>query len=283
MTQEGTKATLFNIAANAFLFAIKFIGFSVSGSLALMSDAINSFSDTVYSVAIFMAVRLSGKDADSDHPFGHHRAEPVASLLIALLAGILGFEIIKTAVESLMSPEVRTFSIVAVAVLAVTIGLKAAMAVYFRTVANRIRSPALKATSIDCRNDVLVSSVALLGVLSLYAGVQNIDSYAAIFIGLVIMRSGYKIGAENIDYLMGKSPPQDILEEIQERAKGVKGLKGVHDIKAHYVGNYLHVQVHIEVDRAMSTQKSHDLGKKVQAAIEEMPAVDQAFVHIDPR
>jgi cation diffusion facilitator family transporter len=283
MTSAGRRATLFNLAANAFLFVIKLVGYSLTGSLALMSDAINSFSDSVYSVAIFMAVRLSHKQADHDHPFGHHRAEPVASLLIALLAGILGFEIIKIAAESLISPEPRAFSMIAIAILLVTIGLKSAMWLYFRGVAKRIRSPALDATSIDCRNDILVSAVAMLGVFSLQMGILNIDSYAAIFIGIIILRSGYTIGTQNMDYLMGKSPPKDILEEIQRRAKSVKGTRGAHDIKAHYVGNYLHVQVHLEVDKDMTTQKSHDLGEKVEKLIEEMPAVDKAFVHIDPR
>jgi len=283
MTQQGTKATLFNLSANLFLFTIKFIGASLTGSLALMSDAINSFSDSVYSVAIFFAVRVSHKSPDADHPFGHHRAEPVAGLLVALLAAILGFEIIKSGVAGLMSPEVREFSFLAVAILLVTVGLKAFMFLYFRVVSKRIRSPALAATAMDCRNDVLVSSIAMLGVVSLSTGFSNLDYIAAVAIGLFIIRSGYQIGTENIDYLMGKAPPQDIIDEIKKKAKIVKGVIGTNDIRAHYVGNYLQVEVHIEVAKDMHMDKAHSIGKKVQALVEEMPSVDKAFVHIDPK
>jgi len=248
-----------------------------------MSDAINSFSDSVYSIAIFFAVRVSHKEADEGHPFGHHRAEPVASLLIALLAGILGFEIVKTGVFGLMSPELRTFSMLAVYILLVTMGLKAFMAVYFRRVSKKIRSPALKATSVDCRNDVLVSSIAMLGVISLSTGFSNLDYYAAIAIGLFIIRSGYMIGSENVDYLMGKTAPKEMIEEIEHKVKGVKGVLGVHDVLAHYVGNYLHVQAHIEVDGKMDTRQSHEVGNKVTELIEQMPAVDKAFIHVDPK
>lgn len=283
MTQQGTKATLFNLAANIFLFIIKFMGVAITGSLALMSDAINSFSDSVYSIAIFFAVRVSHKGADADHPFGHHCAEPVASLLVALLAAILGFEIIKTGVFGLMAPEARTFSLIAVAILLVTMFLKAVMWLYFRSISIKIRSPALKAASVDCRNDVLVSFIAMLGVISLSTGFSNIDYYAAIAIGLFIIRSGYAIGVENVDYLMGKTAPKEILDEVRRRALSVNGVIDVHDVLAHYVGNYLHVQAHIVVDGRMETSKSHALSNRVTELIEGIEAVDKAFVHVDPR
>ncbi len=283
MTHQGRRATLFNIAANAFLFAIKYTGALMTGSLALMSDAINSFSDTIYSIAIFFAVKVSHKKADNDHPFGHHRAEPVAGLLVALLAGILGFEIIKAGVEGLLSPEVRVFSYLAVGILAFTMLMKALMSLYFHGVAKKINSPALAASSVDCRNDVLVSFIAMLGVLGPYLNFPNLDYCAAIAIGLFIIYSGYKIGTENIDYLMGKAPGKETMDEITKRALSVKGVKGLHKVRAHYVGNYLHVQAHVEVDKNMTLQKAHDLGETVEDRIEEMHSVDKAFIHVDPR
>lgn len=282
MTKVGRKATLFNIAANFFLFILKFAGGLISGSLALMSDAVNSFSDTVYSIAIFFAVRTSHKSADADHPFGHHRAEPVASLLVAMLAGVLGAQIIKTGIDGLMSPQLKTFSLIAVGILAFTMLLKSGMWLYFRLVAARINSPALKATSIDCRNDVLVSSIALVGVFAPVIGFQNLDYWAAMVIGAVILFSGYRIGIENLDYLMGKTPDKRTLDEIRKRALSVGGVVSVHDIKAHYVGNYIHVQVHAGVGKDLSAIEAHDIGDIIEAKIEEMPSIDKVFVHMDP-
>lgn len=282
MSNPGRKATLFNIVANFVLFIIKLTASLMSGSLALMSDAVNSFSDTVYSVVIFFAVRTSHKSADEDHPFGHHRAEPVAGLLIAMLAGVLGAQIIKTGIDGLMSPQAKVFSMIAVGALIFTMGLKTLMWLYFKTIGKRIRSPALDAASVDCRNDVLVSSIALLGVFAPLFGFPNLDYWAAIAIGLFIIRSGYVIGTENIDYLMGKTPSKEILNEVIKRACSVKGVSGIHDVKAHYVGNYIHVQVHIEVKKTLTVTEAHDIGNVVERKIEEMPSVDMAFIHIDP-
>jgi len=283
MTNLGRRATLFSILANSVLFCLKFTVGMISGSLALLSDAMNSFSDTVYSIAIYIAVKLSGQKADADHPFGHHRAEPIAGLLIAMLAGILGAEIIKTGIMGIVEGATYSFSLLAVAVLAFTMGLKSFMWLYFRTVAKTIRSPAIAATSIDCRNDVLVSFIAMLGVSSSFFNLPSFDSYAAIAIGLFILHSGYKIGIENIDYLMGKTPNKEVLDEITKKTLAIPGVKGVHDIKAHYVGNFIHVQIHIEVSKDLKATEAHDIGDLVQKAVERMPSVDRAFVHIDPK
>jgi len=283
MAKVGRNATLFNIAANLTLFVLKFAGSILSGSLALMSDAVNSFSDTVYSIAVFVAVKTSRKRADASHPFGHHRAEPVAGLLVAMLAGVLGAQIIKASIDGLMAPQFKVFSLIAVGILLFTMGLKTVMWRYFHNIAKKINSPALKATSIDCRNDVLVSSIALLGVFAPLLGFQNLDYWAAIVIGFLIIRSGYQIGTENMDYLMGKTPEKDVLDEIRHRALSVKGVNGVHDIKAHYVGNFIHVQVHVEVSKDMTFKDAHDVGNQVRAKIEEMPGVDRAFIHVDPQ
>ena len=93
------RATLIGLAGNIFLFAIKLIAGVISGSLALISDAINSLTDIFASIAIFICVRVSDKEADEGHPFGHHRAEPIAGLIVAILAGVLGFEVIRVSVE----------------------------------------------------------------------------------------------------------------------------------------------------------------------------------------
>lgn len=281
MNNPGRNATLLCIAANATLFAVKGSAAALTGSLSLASDAINSFSDTVYSVALFAAVRLSNKSADSDHPFGHHRAEPVAGLFIALLAGILGFEVVRSGVSGLMDGSVVAMSIIGAGALIFSMSMKTAMWIYFGRVAKRLNSPALKASSFDSRNDVLISFTALIGLSGAYFGLPKLDCYGAILIGVFILYSAYKIGMENIDFLMGKKPDDAVLAEIIKSAKSVNGVKGVHDILAHYVGSYVHVQVHIDVDGGLKVKEAHDLGDRVAAAVEKVPSVDKAFIHLD--
>jgi cation diffusion facilitator family transporter len=161
---SGKQATIIGIFANAVLFSIKLVAGLFSGSLSLLSDAVNSFSDTVYSIAIFISVRISRQKADADHPFGHHRAEPVAGLLVAMMTAILGFEIVKNGIVGLMHPINSVFSLFAISVLAVSMMLKSGMWLYFKKVAKDINSPAISAASVDSRNDILISFIALIGV-----------------------------------------------------------------------------------------------------------------------
>jgi cation diffusion facilitator family transporter len=283
MKTQGEKATIIGIAANSFLFVIKITVGLMFNSLAVISDAVNSFSDIIYSGAIYMAVKISAKKADKDHPFGHHRAEPVAALIVAILAGILGFQIVRAGIEGLFVLGVHIFSLWSVLVLLVCMSTKIGMWLYFRKIGRRINSPALLASSIDSRNDVLISFTALIGVFGAFVGYVRLDDIAAILIGLFIIWSGYKIGMENIDFLMGKSPSERTLGEVKKRALSIEGVLGLNDVRAHYVGSFIHVEVHIELDERMDTKRAHDIGKAVQRKIEEMRNVDKAFIHIDPK
>ncbi len=282
MSNPARKATMLGLIANTFLFIIKLAAGMMSGSLALLSDAMNSFSDTVYSVGLVIAIKVSQQEADKDHPFGHHGAEPVAAMMIAMMMGIVGFEIVKEGALGVFSPRPNTFSLFGAIVLLISMVLKTGMWRYFKRVSESINSPAIHASSIDGRNDVLISLTALIGISGSLFGIEQLDCYAGILIGLFIIKSGYDIAIENIDYLMGKTPSEEILKEIRKRASKVKGVLGTNDIRAHYVGNYVHVEVHIEVNKNLNTQHSHDIGKQVQELVEDMPQVDKAFIHVDP-
>ncbi|HHT9159207.1 MAG TPA: cation diffusion facilitator family transporter, partial [Candidatus Brocadiaceae bacterium] len=158
MKNKGSKATIILIICNTFLFGIKITAGLMSNSLAIISDAVNSLTDIVSSVIIFFAVKTSSKQADEGHPFGHHRAEPIAGLIVAIFAGILGFEILHTSIFKLMETHEHKIGIYAITVLLVSIGMKLLMSVYFKRFSRKINSPALLASSIDSRNDVYIST-----------------------------------------------------------------------------------------------------------------------------
>ncbi|MFQ6087879.1 MAG: cation diffusion facilitator family transporter [Candidatus Methanofastidiosia archaeon] len=279
---QALKTTLFGLFGNSFLFITKLFAGLSSGSLALISDAINSLTDILSSLGIIYAVRISGREADQSHPFGHKRAEPIAGLIVAILAGILSFEILKSAIIGLIHPRTRTFGLLPILILIICIFTKIIMSLYFKRVGERIKSPAILASYVDSRNDVLVSFTALIGVLGGNIGFIDLDYFAAILISLFILYSGYKIGIENIDYLMGKSPDENLINEIKKRALSIPEVLNLNDVRAHYVGNFIHVEIHIEVDKNLTILESHKIGKDVQWGIEKMENVDRAFVHIDP-
>ncbi|MDN3515298.1 MAG: cation diffusion facilitator family transporter [Candidatus Brocadia sp.] len=282
MENKGRKATIIQIICNTFLFAIKITAGIMSNSLAIISDAINSLTDIISSVIIFFAVKTSSKQADEGHPFGHHRAEPIAGLIVAIFAGILGFEILHTSVFKLMETHVHKIGIPAIVTLLISIGMKLIMSGYFKKVSRKINSPALMASSIDSRNDVYISTTALIGVICGLYGYAYMDDIAAILISFWIIYSGYKIGVQNIDYLMGRQPEPGIMAEIKRKAASVSGVIGIHDVRAHYVGNYIHVEIHVSLDQHLTMTQAHDIGKNVQRAVEAIESIHKAFVHIDP-
>ena len=276
------RATLIGLAGNIFLFAIKLIAGVISGSLALISDAINSLTDIFASIAIFICVRVSDKEADEGHPFGHHRAEPIAGLIVAILAGVLGFEVIRVSVERLISPETLSIGFLSLMVPIITIITKGVMAWHLKRVGELANSPAIKASAFDSFNDVFVSFTALIGILGAQQGYDLMDPIAGFFISLWIIYAGYKIGVENIDYLMGKSPDREFMKLIEDATKGTPGVKSLNKIRAHYVGNFIHVEMHIAVDKNLSTFDSHAIGEEVELRLERFDAIEKAFVHIDP-
>ncbi|OGQ50739.1 MAG: hypothetical protein A3J24_09485 [Deltaproteobacteria bacterium RIFCSPLOWO2_02_FULL_53_8] len=282
MKPVAFRATLLNIIGNTLLFALKLAAGVMSGSIALISDALNSLQDIAASIATFICVKLSNTQADEGHPFGHSRAEPIAGLIIAVLAGILGFEVLRAAIERLIHGNGMEITVFSLVVPVVTMIVKGWMGWHFRKVGKDIGSPALAATATDSFMDVYVSLAVLIGVVGARLGYAFLDPVAALVISFWIMRAGYAIGMENIAYLMGQAPPPELMKRIKDAAMSVEGVKAINTVRAHYVGNFIHVEIHTEVDKDLSTYHSHAIGKRVERSIEAIGAIEKAFVHIDP-
>lgn len=282
MNPVAFRATFLNIAGNTVLFALKLAAGILSGSIAIISDSLNSLNDIAASIATFICVKISDKRADEGHPFGHSRAEPIAGLIIAVLAGILGFEVIRTSVTRLIAGSEVEVSLFTLAVPVVTMATKGIMGFHFKRVARMVKSPALHATALDSYMDVLVAFAALVGIIGVFAGYPIFDPAAGLVISVWIIYAGYRIGMENIAYLMGQAPANSMMEEIKAAALRVPGVKDINTVRAHYVGNFIHVEIHTEVDKYLSTMESHSIGKKVEQEIESIGSIEKAFVHIDP-
>jgi len=126
-----------------------------------------------------------------------------------------------------------------------------------------------------------VAMMAIVGVA--FGGLHPmIDAVAALCIGIYIFRNAYQIGRENVDYLMGCVPDKELLEAIRQQAADVNKVYDVRDIRAHYVGNFVHVEVEVMLDGELATYESHDVAEAVRRQIEALPAIDRAFVHVEP-
>jgi cation diffusion facilitator family transporter len=279
----GEKIAMWlGIVGNSVLFAAKIIVGLLFNSIAIISDSFNSLTDTVASTIVLISVRSSHQAPDEDHPFGHKRAQPLAGLVVAILTGIVGFEIIAQSVTRLVNGEQLEKGLIPIVLVVSVMVIKLGMHLYVRVVAARAGSTALMASAMDHRNDVLVSAAVLIGVVVSNLGFPIFDPLVAIAVGLWIIRAGFEIGRTNIKYLMGEAPPAELVERIRATAKAVDGVLGLNDVFAHYVGTAVEIEVHINVDRTITIEEAHDIGKRVQWAIEDMEEISRAFIHIDP-
>lgn len=276
------RGTALGLTGNIFLFLLKIVLGILSGSLAVISDAIHSLMDIIAAIIIAIGVKVAKEKPDDDHPFGHYRAEPIAGLVIAVIAGILAFEIAREAIVKLFTGATDIIGQYAIIALIVTLLTKISMSWYFRRLGKKIHSSAINALAVDSKNDVLATGVALLGVFVATLGFPIFDPIAGLIVAIFIFKGGYEIGIENIDYLMGKTASEELINQVKLTALSVKGVVGLNTVRSHYVGQRIHVEVHIEVDFKMTTGKSHFIAEFVESEIEKIYPISKAFVHVDP-
>jgi len=282
MQQKVIKASQFSLISNIFLFVIKLTAGILSNSIAVISDAINSLSDVLTNIAVYFSVKISYKSADLDHQYGHHAAQPIAAMILAIFAGVAGITVIRESIARIIEPTIQDVLIFPVIVLSITIVLKSVMSYYFRIISKKYDSPAVRALSIDSLNDVLSSLIALIAIVVSTYNLKYLDGVAGILIAFFIFRAGYHVAKENIDYLMGKAASQELIDEISNRAQKVNGVLGLSGLRSHQFGNKYHVEVKIKVNQNHSTKDSYKIAQEVKELITQLPEVADVFVHIEP-
>jgi cation diffusion facilitator family transporter len=271
-------------AANLVLVVAKAAVWWVTGSIAVGSEAVNSLADVAYSLVVLGGLYLTTQPPDFEHPHGHERIEPFVSLFVAV--GVLGAgaAVIWSASTALLAGDVGSSAgIPGIVVLAGTAVGKYGLYKYCLSAAENHHSPAIRATALDNRNDILTASAALAGVAGSAVGYPILDPVAALVVALGILYTGYEIVRDNVNYLVGAAPPDSLREEIMERALDHPDVEGAHDVVAHYVGPEVDVSLHVEVEGEMTLHEAHDIESEIIETVGSIPEVDDVFVHVDPK
>ena len=272
------------LVANVLLAAVKGVVWFGTGSLAIGSEAVNSVSDTLYSFVVLTGLYLTTRPPDLEHPHGHERIEPFVSLFVALGIFGAGILILWRAATAVLSGDITvTQGPAALAVLAGTAVVKFGLYRYCLAVGESHNSPAVVATALDNRNDILTATAALVGVVGARAGYPVLDPLAAGVVSLGVLYTGWEIVRDNVDYLVGRAPPEDLRTEIIRRALDHPDVRGAHDVIAHYVGPEIDVSLHIEVEGDLTVRHAHDIETDIVERIGGLPEVDDVYVHVDPR
>lgn len=278
----GVLCGVMGIVLNTLLFAGKLAAGLFSGSIAVMADAFNNLADAGSSVMTMLGFKLAGRKPDPEHPFGHGRMEYISGLLVALMILLMAFELIKSSVQKIITPEPLDTSWWVILLLAAAITVKLYMSVYNRRIGKLISSSAMKATAADSLNDCISTGAVLLSTVIAMIWNVNLDAWCGLAVGIFILYSGIRAVLETTGDLMGKAPEPELVERIQSIVMSGEGVLGVHDMIVHDYGpGRLMISLHAEVPADGDILAMHDMIDNIERRLrDEFNCV--ATIHMDP-
>ncbi len=270
-----------SIIGNLLLFFIKIItGISI-GSISLIADAIHTLADTVTSIVVILGFRLAKKPADKEHPFGHERMEPIATLIVSVLLFFAAIELIKRSIYSIVHPQEMIVSVYVIVLIFFTVLVKEFMARFSCELGEMIESTTLKADALHHRTDVIATLLVVVALIAARFGFIRVDGIMGVFVSGIIFYSAYKIGKDAIDPLLGEPPSKEDIRRVERLASQYKEVLGVHDIIFHRYGQMNIVSLHIEVSDKEDISNLHQVSEQIEEDIsKEMKGM--VVVHIDP-
>lgn len=272
------KAGLVGIGANAGLAAIKLLISSITGSVAIASDAVNNISDAASSVITILGSKLASKDPDDKHPYGHGRIEYITGLIIAVIVIVAGIEFLKTSVYAILHPKKVVYSWITVLIMSITILAKVALSVYNKKAGKRANSPAVMASGADALGDAAVTSITVIAaVISLFAE-THIDGYAGVIVSGFILYSGIKLVTEIFHDIIGKRADRTLADEIYKEIKKTPAVKGAYDLVLHNYGPNRYLgSVNVEIEDTFTVREVTEILNPIQEHIVDVFGIYISF------
>ena len=267
---------------NIILFIFKLLAGIVSGSVAIVADALNNLSDAGSSVITMVGFKMSGQEPDPDHPFGHGRIEYVTGLVVSLLIILMGVELIRSSVDKIIHPQELICSPVTVIILCASIVVKLYMYAYNKKYSELLSSSAMNATAMDSFSDSAATAFVLLATLiSQYMGLK-IDGWCGLIVALLILYAGFSAAKDTLDPLLGTKASPEFVKQIEKFAASYDNILGIHDLVVHDYGpGRMMISFHAEVPANGDIMELHDTIDVMEHRIREVLGA-HAVVHMDP-
>jgi len=268
---------------NALLMVFKLAAGYWGRSDAVFADGIESACDFIAIFATMMALKLGRQPFDANHPYGHGRAESLAALLVSLVIFATGVWIFIASFHAIIDRDFKSPGWIAVAAAFFTIVIKEWLYRFSVKTGKKLESPALLAIAKDHRKDALTSVSTLIGVVGAFFGWGIMDPLAAGLTSFFILHIGYQTFREAAHDLMDGTAPTDFIEALQSLAESVENVEHVHELRARRSGQYMIVDLKLEMDPDMTVKQSHDVATQVKKLIfERYPGVGDVMIHINP-
>lgn len=273
-----------SITVALLVMALKYAAYLATGSVALYSDALESIVNVTTALAAFAAIRISAQPADSNHPFGHHKAEYLSAVLEGALIVVAALLIFREAYDALVHPRPLNEASLGIGWNVAATGLNAAWSWFLITRGRVWRSMALVADGWHLLTDVLTSVGVVIGLLlALATGLSWLDPVLAIAVALYILWSGSKIAVQSMSGLMDEAVSGDIDAKIREaiRASGVGAIQA-HDIRTRHAGRATFIEFHLVVPSAMTVVEAHEICDRLEDALEAEIEGADVVIHVEP-
>ncbi|OXI29528.1 cation diffusion facilitator family transporter [Burkholderia aenigmatica] len=278
-----SRSTWVSVVVNVLLSATQIAIGILSKSQGLIADGIHSLSDLVADFVVLFASHHSKKDADEDHPYGHHRFENAASMLLGILLLVVGVGMIWSAFMKLRNPEsIAQVHAMALWVAGIALVAKESLFRYMLAVAKRVKSSMLIANAWHARSDAASSLVVGLGIVGNLMGYPILDPIAALIVGFMIARMGWEFGWEAMNDLMDRGIDEEELAAIKKTLLETPGVDGVHDLKTRKMGDMVVVDAHIEVDASLTVEVGHNIAVDARRRVMQRHRVLNLMAHVDP-
>ena len=274
-----------SIASNAILIALKLAAAAITGSIAILSEALHSMIDLIASVIAFVAVRRADEPADPEHPYGHEKVESVAAsiegMLILVGAGVIIYEAVHRLVAG---AEVGSLG-VGMAVIGFSIVVNLIVASFLRRQARRHASPALAGDAAHLGTDALTSVGVLIGLaLVEITGASAIDSAVAIAVAVAIVYAGINLIRRASGALVDEAPPPEEMDRIEAAIARARPheMVGYHKLRARHAGRRRYIDMHVQFRTGTSLEQAHSLAHALRDAIEAELGDAEVLIHAEP-
>ena len=283
--KTATRVSAVSIAGNAALSLFKMIAGVFAHSGAMISDAVHSASDVLSSIIVIVGVKLSVREADKEHPYGHERFECVAAIVLAVILAVTGLLIGYRALVSIeagngIQPIPGLLALIAAAV---SIVVKEAMYWYTRYYGRRLNSPSLMANAWHHRSDALSSVGALIGIAGARLGHPVMEPIASLVICLFILKAAYDIFRDAMGKMVDRACDPETEKQLTDCVLSQTEVLGIDRLRTREFGSRIYVDLEIRLDGTLSLYEAHGIAEQVHDRIErEFPSVKHIMVHVNP-
>ncbi len=284
-TQKGIHTTLIGIIVSILLAIVKGVAGVLGNSYALIADAIESTADVFTSIIVLMGLKIASKPADTNHPYGHGKAEPIAGLVVATALFIAAVIIIIQSIHEIITPHHAPAPFTLIVLVAVVI-TKELLFRFVIKVGETLDSISVKNDAWHHRSDAITSGAAFIGIsIALIGGkgYEQADDYAALFASIIIIINAFRLFKPAFYEIMDTAPPMHILDEIKIAASKVDGVVGIDKCFVRKMGLEFFVDIHVIVDRNLPVHIGHLIGHNVKDELMKFnPKISDVLVHIEP-